>query len=152
MAPNLPFSHRFMDESFDQVYRSETRISQIFSIFSGLSIFIACLGLFGLAAFATERRTKEIGIRKVLGATKANLVGLMSKDFLKPVTISLIIAIPIAWYFMNEWLVDFAYRIDIEWWIFALAGVLALIIAFMTVSFQSLKAASANPVDALKSE
>jgi putative ABC transport system permease protein len=152
MAPNLPFSHRFMDESFDQVYRSETRISQIFSIFSGLSIFIACLGLFGLAAFATERRTKEIGIRKVLGATKANLVGLMSKDFLKPVTISLIIAIPIAWYFMNEWLADFAYRIDIEWWIFALAGVLALIIAFMTVSFQSLKAASANPVDALKSE
>jgi putative ABC transport system permease protein len=152
LAPSLPFNHRFMDESFDEVYRAETRISQIFSLFSGLSIFIACLGLFGLAAFATERRTKEIGIRKVLGATTPSLIGLMSKDFLKPVIVALVIAIPIAWYFMNQWLADFAYRIEVGWTVFALTAILALVIAFLTVSFQSIKAAVANPIDALRSE
>ena len=152
MAPGQPFNFRFLDESFDRLYRSETRISSIFGIFSGLSIFIACLGLFGLAAFATERRTKEIGIRKVLGATTANLVALISKDFLRLVVIAMVIAIPIAWYFMNQWLQDFAYRVNIQWWIFFIAGILAIAIAFATVSLQSIRAALANPVDSLRSE
>ena len=151
-APDQPFAYRFMDESFNQVYRSERRISSLFSIFSGLSIFIACLGLFGLAAFATERRTKEIGIRKVLGASAANLVILLSKDFLKLVLIALITAIPIAWYAMNGWLEDFAYAVEIDWWVFVIAGLAAITIAFLTVSFQSVKAALANPVQSLRSE
>lgn len=151
-AAGQPFSYRFMDESFDQVYRSESRISSLFSIFSGLSIFIACLGLFGLAAFATERRTKEIGIRKVLGATTMGLVTLLSKDFLKLVIVSLLIAIPIAWYMMNNWLQDFAYSATMDWWIFAVAGIGAIAVAFLTVSFQSIKAALANPIKSLKTE
>ncbi|MFK8007622.1 MAG: ABC transporter permease [Saprospiraceae bacterium] len=150
IVPELPFSYRFLDESFDQVYRTETRISNLFSIFSGLSIFIACLGLFGLAAFTTERRFKEIAIRKVLGASVPNLVGLLSKDFLKLVILSLIISIPIAWYLMNQWLTDFAYRIDFKWWIFLAAGFIAIAIAFLTVSFQAIKAARVNPVNNLK--
>jgi putative ABC transport system permease protein len=152
IAPGEPFAYRFMDESFDQIYRAEQRISSLFSIFSGLSIFIACLGLFGLAAFATERRTKEIGIRKVLGASTANLVALLSKDFLKLVLVALIIAIPLAWYLMSGWLQDFAYSITMEWWIFAIAGLLAIAVAFLTVSFQSIKAALANPIKSLKTE
>ena len=152
MAPGLPFSYRFMDDSFDQLYRKESRISKIIGIFSGLSIFIACLGLFGLTAFAMERRTKEIGIRKVLGATTSNLIALLSKDFLRLVLIALIIAIPIAWYGMNQWLQDFAYRTQIGWWIFALAGIAALVIAFVTISLQSVKAAMANPIKSLRNE
>ena len=152
IADGLPFSYRFMDDSFDRVYRSEMRVSKLFNIFSGLSIFIACLGLFGLAAFTVERRVKEIGIRKVLGASTSNLVGLLSKDFIKLVFISLIISIPLAWYFTNHWLEDFAYRVEVHWWIFAVAGILALLIAFITVSFQSVKAALSNPVDSLRSE
>ena len=151
-SPGQPFAYRFMDESFDQVYRSERRISSLFTIFSGLSILIACLGLFGLAAFATERRTKEIGIRKVLGASTAGLVALLSKDFLKLVFVSLIIAIPIAWYMMNNWLQDFAYSASIDWRIFAIAGFAAIAVAFFTVSFQSIKAALANPIKSLKTE
>lgn len=152
VAPNQPFSYRFMDDSFDRIYRSESRISSIFSIFSALSIFIACLGLFSLAAFATERRTKEIGIRKVLGATTTHLVALLSKDFLKLVVISLLIAIPLAWYFMHYWLADFAYRVEIKWTVFVMAGVLAILIAFLTVSYQSIKAAMGNPIESLRSE
>lgn len=151
-AAGQPFSYRFMDDSFDQVYRSERRIGSLFTIFSGLSILIACLGLFGLAAFATERRTKEIGIRKVLGASTAGLVALLSKDFLKLVFVSLIIAIPIAWYIMNSWLQDFAYATSMDWWIFAIAGISAIVVAFFTVSFQSIKAALANPIKSLKTE
>jgi len=150
VAPELPFSYRFLDESFDQVYRTETRISNLFSIFSGLSIFIACLGLFGLAAFTTERRFKEIAIRKVLGASAVNLVGLLSKDFLKLVIFSLIISIPIAWYLMNQWLSDFAYRIDFQWSKVLLAGVIAILIAFITVSLHTVKAARVNPSENLK--
>lgn len=152
IAPGQPFTYRFMDESFENVYRSEKRISSLFTIFSGLSIFIACLGLFGLAAFSTERRTKEIGIRKVLGASTTNLVVLLSKDFLKLVLIALIIAIPLAWYLMNNWLQDFAYATSLDWWIFVVAGLLAILIAFLTVSFQSVKAAIGNPVDILYNE
>ena len=152
IAPDQPFSYSFMNESFDQTYRSESRISSIFNIFSWLSIFIACLGLFGLAAFATEKRVKEIGIRKVLGATTINLVGLLSKDFLKLVFISLALAIPMAWYFMDKWLNNFAYRVDISWRVFAITGMAVIVIAFITVSFQSIRAALANPVSSLKSE
>ncbi len=151
-ASGLPLSYRFMDDSFNRIYRSEERISSIFSIFSLLSIFIACLGLFGLATFSVERRIKEIGVRKVLGASTINIIGLLSKDFLKLVIIALIIAIPLAWYFANNWLADFAYQAQIPWWLFAFAGLMAIVIAFLTVSIQSTKAALNNPVNSLRND
>ena len=125
---------------------------KVFSVFSLLAIFIACLGLLALAAFTAEQRVKEIGIRKILGATSSNIVGLLSKDFLKLVLVSIVIASPLAWYAMNSWLQDFAYRIRVQWWVFLLAGIIAVIIAFLTVSFQSIRAARANPVNSLRSE
>ncbi|MVM30781.1 FtsX-like permease family protein [Spirosoma sp. HMF4905] len=152
VAPGQPFSYQFMDDSFDEMYRAEQRIGTIALTFAALAILIACLGLFGLAAFMAEQRTKEIGVRKVLGASVGSIIGLLSKDFLKLVFISIIIASPIAWYAMNQWLSDFAYKIDIEWWMFALAGILAVGIALLTVSFQSIKAALMNPVKSLRSE
>jgi putative ABC transport system permease protein len=121
-------------------------------IFAALAIFIACLGLLGLAAFTAQQRIKEIGIRKVLGASVTSVVGLLSKDFLKLVLIALVVAIPIAWYAMNKWLQDFSYRIDISWWVFAIAGVIAVLIALMTVSFQAIRSAMANPVKNLRTE
>lgn len=151
-APQAPMEYSFLDQDFQALYQSETRMGQVFGMFSILAIFIACLGLFGLAAFLTQQRTKEIGIRKILGATTANLVSLLSRDFLKLVIIALIIASPLAWYLMNAWLEDFAYRINIQWWVFVLAGLLAVGIAFLTVSFQSIKAALTDPVDSLRSE
>lgn len=151
-APQSPMEYSFLDQDFQALYQSETRMGQVFGMFSILAIFIACLGLFGLAAFLTQQRTKEIGIRKILGATTANLVSLLSRDFLKLVIIALIIASPLAWYLMNAWLEDFAYRINIQWWVFVLAGLLAVGIAFLTVSFQSIKAALTDPVDSLRSE
>jgi len=152
IAPGQPFSYQFMDDSFDEMYRAEQRIGTIALTFAALAILIACLGLFGLAAFMAEQRTKEIGVRKVLGASVPNIIGLLSKDFLKLVLIAIIIASPVAWYAMNQWLKDFAYKIDIEWWMFALAGLLAVGIALFTVSFQSIKAALMNPVKSLRSE
>lgn len=152
MAPGQPFNYQFMDEDFDNQYRSEQRVGQIFITFAVISIIIGCLGLFGLSAYTAERRTKEIGVRKVLGASVANIVGLLSKDFIKLVLISILIGSPIAWYAMNRWLQDFAYHIDIAWWMFAVAGLLAVIIALLTVSFQSIKAALMNPVKSLRSE
>ncbi|GAB4047280.1 ABC transporter permease [Spirosoma litoris] len=152
IAPGQPFSYQFMDDSFDEMYRAEQRIGTIALTFAALAILIACLGLFGLAAFMAEQRTKEIGVRKVLGASVTSIIGLLSKDFLKLVFISIIIASPIAWYAMSRWLNDFAYKIDIEWWMFALAGLLAVGIALLTVSFQSIKAALMNPVKSLRSE
>ncbi|MEL7122471.1 MAG: FtsX-like permease family protein, partial [Bacteroidota bacterium] len=151
-VPNIPFEYSFMDKSFEQMHIQEAKTNVLFQLFAGLLIFISCLGLFGLATFSVERRTKEIGIRKVLGASAQLIVGLLSKDFLKLVLIALIVAIPIAWYLMDLWLQDFAYHIDIKWWIFILAGTLAVFIAFLTVSFQSLKAAMSNPVSALRNE
>jgi putative ABC transport system permease protein len=124
----------------------------IFYGFSGLSLLIACLGLFGLSTFVVERKVKEIGIRKVLGANVPGIVALLSKDFLKLVFLSILIASPLAWYFMNNWLRDFAYRISISWWVFIAAGVIALLIALITVSIQSVKAAIANPVKSLRTE
>ena len=124
----------------------------LYRVFAGLTVFIACLGLFGLSAFAAEQRTKEIGIRKVLGASVASITALLSKDFLKLVAIAILIASPVAWYFMQSWMAEFKYQIGIEWWVFVLAAGLALLVAFLTVSFQAVKAALMNPVHSLKSE
>jgi len=146
------FSYSFMDQDFDANYRTEQRTGTISIIFTVLAISIACLGLFGLAAYAAEQRTKEIGIRKVLGASVSVIVGTLSKDFIKLVFISIAITTPAAWYLMNKWLQDFAYRISIQWWVLVMAGVAAIIIAVATVSFQSIKAALANPVNSLKNE
>ncbi|WP_165358912.1 ABC transporter permease [Spirosoma sordidisoli] len=150
--PNQPFEYTFLDQTFSSQYRSDEQKGSLFLAFSGIAIFIACLGLFGLAAFTAEQRTKEIGVRKVLGASVASLVALLSKDFLKLVLVAIVIASPIAGYAMNRWLQDFAYKIDIEWWVFAGAGTLAVGIALLTVSFQSVKAALMNPVKSLRSE
>jgi putative ABC transport system permease protein len=152
VAPGLPFSYRFLDESFNEMYRSEQRVGKIAFVFSVLAIFIACLGLFGLATFIAEQRTKEIGIRKVLGASVQGIVQMLSRDFIKLVVISFVVAAPLAWYIMNKWLQDFAYRINISWWIFLAAGLTALLIALVTVSFQAIRAAIANPVKSLRTE
>ncbi|HLK98058.1 MAG TPA: FtsX-like permease family protein, partial [Hymenobacter sp.] len=150
--PGNPFEYYFVDERYNEQYKSEQQYGQLFTIASGLAIFIACLGLFGLATFMTEQRNKEIGVRKVLGASVTSIVTLLSKDFLKLVLVAIILACPIAWYAMNRWLQDFAYKIDIEWWVFGLAGLLAVSIALLTVSFQSVRAALMNPVNSLRSE
>src|SRR5699024_3175685 len=150
-APN-PLDYTFVDDLIQQQYEQERRTAWVIGVFAFVSILIACMGLFGLIAFTAERRTKEIGIRRVMGATVVNIVGLLSKDFLKLVLIGFGIAVPVAYYFMNQWLQDFAYRIDIGVGIFLLAGGLALLIALATVSWQSIRAALANPVDSLRSE
>jgi putative ABC transport system permease protein len=150
--PETPFDFTFLDEKFDQLYRSEQQQGALFTIFSCIAIFIACLGLFGLSAFTITQRVKEIGVRKVLGASIPQIVIELSKDFLKLVLIATVIAFPIAWYSMSKWLLDFAFRINISWWIFLIAGIIALLIAFATISFQSIKAALANPVKSLRSE
>ena len=134
------------------MYRNEQRVGKIALSFSFLTILIACLGLFGLATFVAEQRTKEIGIRKVLGASVKGIVQLLSKDFIKLVLIAFVIATPVAWYAMNKWLQDFAYRINISWWMFAVAGLLVIFITLLTISFQSIKAAIANPVKSLRTE
>ncbi len=152
LAPGMPFSYRFLDAAFNDMYNNERRIGKIILIFSALAILIACLGLFGLSTFIAEQRTKEIGIRKVLGATAAGMVRLLSGDFIKLVGFSFILAAPLAWYFMNRWLQDFAYRVEISWWIFALAAILAMVIALATVSFQAIRAALMNPVKSLRTE
>ncbi|HEY2582989.1 MAG TPA: ABC transporter permease [Mucilaginibacter sp.] len=152
LSPNRQFSYSFMDENFDALYRSEQRTGAISIAFTSLAIIIACLGLFGLAAYAAEQRMKEIGIRKVLGATVANISSMLSKDFIKLVITSIVIATPFAWWAMQKWLESFAYRQNIQWWVFAVAGCTCIIIAFITISFQSIKAALSNPVDSLRSE
>ncbi len=151
-VPEQPYHQNFLDANIAALYASEQRAKRLFSLFAGLAIFIACIGLLGLAAYITQQRTKEIGIRRVLGATTGGIVGLLSKDFLKLVILSLVIASPLAWWAMDKWLEDFAYRIQIGWWVFVAAGVVAVAVAFLTVSFQSVKAAWANPVRSLRSE
>ncbi|SDK00998.1 putative ABC transport system permease protein [Catalinimonas alkaloidigena] len=150
--PGYAFQYEFLDDAFDQLYRSEVRLARIFSTFAGLSIFVACLGLFGLAAYATQQRTKEIGVRKVLGATVTDLVGMLSKDFLKLVGLAFLVAAPLAYWLLDRWLDDFAYRMPLGPGLFLLTGVLMVLIAWLTVSVQSLRAAQANPVDSLKNE
>jgi putative ABC transport system permease protein len=150
--PETPYEYSFLDEKFDQLYKSEQRQGTLFTAFSGIAIFIACLGLFGLSAFAITQRIKEIGIRKVLGASAGSIVSLLSWDFLKLVAIAALIAFPLAWYAMNRWLQDFAYRIEMHWWLFLLAGVLASVVALATISFLSIRAAVSNPVKSLRSE
>ncbi|HLP35490.1 ABC transporter permease [Lacibacter sp.] len=152
MAPGMPFSYNFLDESFDRMYLDEQRIGKIAFSFSFLAILIACLGLFGLATYMAEQRTKEIGIRKVLGASVSGIVQMLSKDFVKLVLIACIFAIPLAWWAMSKWLQNFAYRVSIGWWVFAAAAVIALIIAVLTVSSQAVKAALSNPVKSLRTE
>lgn len=150
--PAYPFEYHFLDQQFDQMYQTDLRQQTILSIFAGLAIFIACLGLFGLASFAAQQRTKEIGVRKVLGASVGSIVGLLSRDFLKPVGIAILLASPVAWWVMDRWLQNFAYRVAIEWWPFALTGLLAVGIALLTVSSHSIRAALVNPVKSLRSE
>ena len=146
------YEYFFIDESYEELHRADERFGQLFGYFATLAIFIACLGLFGLAAFTAEQRTKEVGIRKVLGASVANVTALLSKDFVKLVLLANVIAWPIAWYAMHKWLQDFAYRIELGWWVFALSGGMMLVIALLTVSTQAIKAALANPVKSLRYE
>lgn len=152
LNPKFPFTYQFSDQEYDKLYRGEQVVSKLSNIFAFLAIFISCLGLFGLATFTAEQRTKEIGVRKVLGASVPNIASLLSTNFLKPVAIAMLIAFPVAWYVMNNWLQDFAYKIDIEWWMFAIAGLLTIAIALLTVSYQSIKAALSNPVKSLRTE
>jgi putative ABC transport system permease protein len=151
-APSFPFEYRFFDDIFDRAYKSEQKLGVMFDWFSLLAIFIASLGLFGLAAFTTEQRTKEIGIRKVLGAKVTSIVTLLSKEFSKWVIFANLIAWPVAWYVMYKWLQKFAFRISLELWMFFLSAIIAIVISLLTVIFQALRAAKANPVHSLKYE
>ncbi|MBC3788661.1 ABC transporter permease [Spirosoma utsteinense] len=150
--PSNPFEFFFVEERYNNQYKSEQQYGKLFTISAALAIFIACLGLFGLTSFTTEQRIKEIGIRKVLGASVIGIVRLLSQDFLKLVVLSVIIASPIAWWAMSWWLQDFAYKINLEWWVFMVAAFMAVSIAFVTISFQSIKAALTNPISSLRSE
>ena len=152
LAPHRPFLYSFLDDSFNEQYTADIRFRRLFTLFSCLAIFIACLGLFGLATYSAMLRTKEIGIRKVLGAEVVSIVTLLSKDFIKLVGIAILIAIPFSWYAMKQWLNAYAYRIDVEWWVFALAGCMALSIAIVTVGFHALRSANSNPIKSLQTE
>ncbi|HET7117178.1 MAG TPA: ABC transporter permease [Hanamia sp.] len=150
--PSYPFTYHFVDAQFNAMFQNEQLISELSRVFAALAIIISCLGLFGLAAYTAERRTKEIGIRKVLGASVSGIAKLLSKDFLQLVFISCLVAFPLAWWMMNSWLQNYKYRIEISWWIFLIAGFVAILIALITVSFQAIKAAVANPVESLRTE
>ena len=152
LVPGQQFEYSFMDDDFNALYNNEQRMGKLFITFTTLAIIIACLGLFGLAAYAAEQRNREIGIRKILGAGVSTLVAMLSKDFVKLVLISIAIATPLAWVIMQKWLQGFAYRTNIQWWVFVVTGLGALVIAFITISFQSVRAALANPVNSLRSE
>lgn len=152
MNPNFQFTYQFSDEEYKKLYSNEQIVSKLSDAFAFLAIFISCLGLLGLAMFTAEQRTKEIGIRKVLGASVSSLFTLLSKEFVVLVAIALVIASPVAWYAMNKWLLNYNYHIEISWWVFLLSGFIALLITLATVSFQSLKAALMNPIRSLRSE
>lgn len=152
IVPDDPLEYRFLDEVVDNQYKTERRTDKLAEIIAVLSIFISCLGLFGLASFSSEQRTKEIGIRKVLGASVSGVLVMLTRDFTKWVLISNFIAWPIAWYAMSKWLQGFAYRVEMSWWLFVLAGGLTMLIAFITVSWQAIRAATANPVESLRYE
>jgi putative ABC transport system permease protein len=150
--PETPVDYTFLDQNFDRLYDSEQKQATLFTVFACIAIFIACLGLLGLSAFSISQRIKEIGVRKVLGANVSTIVGLLSKDFLRLVGLAALLAFPVAWWAMNNWLKDFAYRVDMQWWVFLVAGILAALIAFVTISYQALKAAISNPVKSLRTE
>ena len=150
--PDWPFEFHFADQGFDAQYRAEESLGQIFTTFALLAIGIACLGLFGLASFMAQQRTKEIGVRKVLGASVGSIVVLLSKEFTILVLVAFVVAVPLAYVAMDRWLQDFAYRVDVPWWIFVVAGLAALVIAWLTVSYQSIKSALTNPVESLRYE
>ncbi len=150
--PNFVYEYRFLDDKVESFYKQENQLSQLYKIFAAIAIFLSCLGLYGLASFMAVQRIKEVGIRKVLGATAGSIVYLFSKEFILLIIIAFAIATPLAWYFMHQWLQDYVYRINISWWLFAAGGIVAIIIALATISFQSIKAAVANPVNSLRSE
>ncbi|BAV05763.1 putative ABC transport system permease protein [Filimonas lacunae] len=152
LIPKRPFNYFFLDEYFDKQYRGQKQFGKLFFNFSILAIFISCLGLLGLASYSTLQRTREIGVRKVLGASVSNIVNLLSTEFLKLVLVSFVVAVPLSWFFMHRWLKEFAYRSDIPWWVFAAAGVIAILVTLFTISFQAIKAAVANPVRSLRTE
>ena len=150
--PEYPFNYQFLDDHFKELYRTDAQVSQMVAIMAGLAILISCLGLFGLASFSTEKRTKEIGIRKILGASVKDVVFLLSKHFIGLVLIANLIAWPLAWLALHRWIQDYAYRVAISWWVFVLAGLAALLIALVTVSFHAINAALSNPVKTLRTE
>jgi len=152
LATGTPFSYHFLDESFNNMYRAEQQVGRVAIAFAIIAVIIACLGLFGLATYMAEQRTKEIGVRKVLGATVNNIVLMLSRDFLVLIIIAALIAFPVAWWAMYNWLQDFEYRISIGWWIFILSGCIAIIVALFTISFQAVRAALSNPVRSLRTE
>ena len=152
LNPKFPFTYKFSDQEYDKLYRSEQVVGKLAKYFAFLAIFISCLGLLGLVIFTAQQRTKEFGIRKVLGASSISLFNLLSKEFLLLVLIAMVIACPLAWLVMNNWLENYVYRVEITWWMFLIAGALAIIIALVTVSFQAVKAAVANPVKNLRTE
>jgi ABC-type antimicrobial peptide transport system permease subunit len=150
--PNYVYEYRFLDDKIASFYKQENQLADLYKIFAAIAIFLSCLGLYGLASFMAVQRIKEVGIRKVLGATAGNIVYLFSKEFIILIVVAFAIATPLAWYYMHQWLQDYAYRIDIGWWIFAAGGLAAIVIALATISFQAIKAARANPVTSLRSE
>jgi len=150
--PDFVFEYKFLDDKIESFYKEENRLSYLYRIFAAIAIFLSCLGLYGLASFMAVQRIKEVGIRKVLGASVSNVIYLFSKEFIILIAIAFVIASPIAWYFMDDWLRDYPYRINLSWWIFLAGGIGAIIIALITVSFQAIKAAIANPVKSLRTE
>jgi len=152
VEPGVEFKGSYVNENIDRLYKEEQMMANLFSIAAAIAIILSCMGLFGIASIIIRQRVKEIGVRKVLGASVSGIITLVSKEFIKPVLIAFLIAIPIGWWAMNSWLQDYAYRVKIEWWVFAIAGLAALLITICTVSFQSIKAALANPVKSLRTE
>jgi putative ABC transport system permease protein len=150
--PDFPFDYSFLDQRFAELYQSDEQVGRLFRLFAGIAIFLSCLGLFGLAAYTAQVRTREIGIRKVLGASLGSIIVLLSRDFLRLVVIAILVASPLSWLYLRGWLQDFVYRIPIGWWVFVLAGGAAILLALLTIGWQALRAAMANPVDSLRSE
>lgn len=152
LVPYMPFEYRFLDEDYAKLYRSELQLGKVMNVFAGIAILLACIGLFGLSSYVAQHRIKEIGIRKILGASLLSIVSMLSGNFAKLVVVAIVVASPIAYFLMERWLYGFAYRVEIPWWAFALASFLAIAIAVITVSFQSVKAATTNPARTLRSE
>ena len=152
IVPDYPFSYIFLDQEIDKIYQADRDFASMFSVFSMLAIVVSCLGLIGLVSFSTRRRSKEIGVRKVLGATVLRILQLISVDLVKLILVGAVVAVPLGYFFMRNWLENFEYRIGVSWWVFAVALLLTVVVSWMSVSYISLKAARANPVDALRSE